>query len=348
MKRMIGVGLLGSGFIGDCYADSLRDVKNAELVACFSRNAQRSAEFAQKWGPGVTAHPTMDALAADPRVEIVVIGLPNEAHLEATHIAVRHGKAVICTKPLARTEREAAEMLKIVVDAGVWHGYAESAVFSPKIAKAYEMLKAGGIGKLLTMRAREGHSGPHAPHFWNAETAGGGALLDMGCHTIKSARHFFGKDNPIVEVLAWGATLKHADKTTGEDACIALLKFAGGELASLKSSWIEKGGMELRHELVGSEGRIVTDSSVGPVWGFVSRPVGYIVEKADSETGWIHPVPEETRAYGFSQQMRHFVDCFAAGQTPMETFEDGVIVNRVIDACYRSMKTKQWERVAPN
>jgi predicted dehydrogenase len=230
----------------------------------------------------------------------------------------------------------------------VWHGYAESAVFSPKIAKAYEMLKAGGIGKLLTMRAREGHSGPHAPHFWNAETAGGGALLDMGCHTIESARHFFGKDNPIVEVLAWGATLKHTDKTSGEDACIALLKFAGGELASLESSWIEKGGMQLRHELVGSEGRIVTDSSVGPVWGFVSHSVGYIVEKADSETGWIHPVPEETRAYGFSQQMRHFVDCFAAGQTPMETFADGVIVNRVIDACYRSMKTKQWEKVATN
>ena len=108
------------------------------------------------------------------------------------------------------------------------------------------------------------------------------------------------------------------------------------------------GGMELRHELVGSEGRIVTDSSVGPVWGFVSHSVGYIVEKADSETGWIHPVPEETRAYGLSQQMRHFVDRFAAGRRPMETFEDGVIVNRVIDACYRSMKTKQWEKVAPN
>ena len=48
---MIGVGLLGSGFIGDCYADSLSDVKNAELVACFSRNAQRSAEFAQSGDP---------------------------------------------------------------------------------------------------------------------------------------------------------------------------------------------------------------------------------------------------------------------------------------------------------
>ena len=182
----------------------------------------------------MTAHPTMDALAADPRVEIVVIGLPNEAHLEATGIAASHGKAVICTKPLARTEREAAQMLKIVVDAGVWHGYAESAVFSPKIAKAYEMLKAGGIGKLLTMRAREGHSGPHAPisgtprrpeaarcSTWDATPSNRPAI--SSARITRSSRS-----------SAWGATLKHADKTSGEDACIALLKFAGGELASLE------------------------------------------------------------------------------------------------------------------
>ena len=79
---MIGVGLLGSGFIGDCYADSLLDVRNAELVACFSRSAARSNAFAAKWGPGIADHPTMDALCADPRVDIVVIAMPNEAHLK--------------------------------------------------------------------------------------------------------------------------------------------------------------------------------------------------------------------------------------------------------------------------
>ncbi|HEV2515739.1 MAG TPA: Gfo/Idh/MocA family oxidoreductase [Devosia sp.] len=341
---MIGVGLLGSGFIAESYADALLDVRNAELVACYSRNPARSDAFAKKWK--VTAHATMDALCADPAVEIVIIALPNEIHLTAVEIAARHKKAIICTKPLARTEAEAQQILDIANAAGVWHGYAESSVFSPNVAKAYEMVKAGGIGDLLTMRAREGHSGPHAPHFWDAETAGGGALLDMGCHTVESARHFFGKDNKVTEVMAWGSTMAHKDKTTGEDAAIALLKFEGGQLATIESSWIERGGMQLRHELVGSAGRIVTDSSVGPVWGFIENPVGYTVEKADAETGWVYPVPEETRAYGFSQQMRHFIDHFAAGTTPSETFEDGVVVNRIIDACYRSMKTGQWEKVA--
>jgi predicted dehydrogenase len=341
---VIGVGILGSGFIADSYADSLLDVREAELVANYSRDAERAAEFAVRWSSPV-CYTDMVEFCDDPAIDLVVIALPNEAHVEAVRIAAEAAKGVICTKPLARNGAEAAEILRIVREAGVWNGYAESSVFSPNIQKAHEMAQAGGIGELLTMRAREAHSGPHAAHFWDAETAGGGALLDMGCHTVESARHFFGKENTVVEAFAWGATLRHADKTTGEDTAVALLKFAGGQLAIIESSWAEQGGMQLRHEFSGTAGRLVTDTSVSPVWGFITTPVGYLVEKADIDTGWVHPVPEETRAYGFSQQMRHFVQCFAAGETPLETFEDGWTVNCILDACYRAMRSGTWEKV---
>jgi predicted dehydrogenase len=346
---VVGVGLLGSGFIGDTYADALQDVRNATLVANYSRDGARANAFAQKWaeksGPIPAQYDDMARLCADPAVDLVVIALPNEVHVEAVRAAAHAGKGVVCTKPLARTGAEAAEIVQIAQDAGVWHGYAESSVFSPNIAKAHQMVAAGAIGDVLTMRAREAHSGPHAAHFWDAETAGGGALLDMGCHTVESARHFFGKDNLITEVFAWGATLAHGDKTTGEDTAVALLKFSGGQLATIESSWIEKGGMQLRHEIVGSAGRIVTDTSNTPVWGFIENPAGYLVEKADADTGWVYPVPEEARAYGFSQEMRHFVDCFERGVAPMETFDDGLVVNRILDACYASMSSGAWERV---
>jgi predicted dehydrogenase len=342
---VIGVGLLGSGFIGATYADALGDVRDAALVAHFSRSPERAAAFAAAWAPEATTHRSMADLCADPAVDLVVVALPNEVHLEAVRLAAAAGKGVVCTKPLARTGPEAAEILRVVTEHGVWHGYAESSVFSPNVVKAHEIAAAGGIGDVLWMRAREGHSGPHAPHFWDAETAGGGALLDMGCHTVESARHFFGRDNAIAEVFAWGATTVHGDKTTGEDLAIALLKFAGGQVAAIESSWVEKGGMQLRHEIVGSAGRLVTDTASTSVWGFVEKPVGYLVEKADADTGWVYPVPEETRAYGFSQEMRHFVERFAAGEPPLETFHDGWVVNCVIDACYRSMRSGRWEPV---
>jgi predicted dehydrogenase len=341
---VIRVGILGSGFISDSYADSLLDVRTAVLAGNYSRSAERAAEFAERWSSPF--HTTsMEELCARDDIDVVVIALPNEVHVEAVRVAAAAGKGIICTKPLARTAAEAQQILDIVTEAGVWHGYAESSVFSPNIQKAHEMAEAGGIGELLTMRAREAHSGPHAPHFWDAETAGGGALLDMGCHTVESARHFFGKDNHVTEVFAWGSTMVHTDKTTGEDTAIALLKFEKGQMAIIESAWVEKGGMQLRHEFVGTAGRLVTDTSVTPVWGFIENPVGYLVEKADAATGWVYPVPEETRAYGFSQQMRHFIEHFEAGTAPTETFDDGLIVNIILDACYRAMKSGTWEKV---
>ena len=256
---MTGVGMLGAGFIAEGYVEALEDVRHAELVAVFSRDQDRAVRLAGRWSPNAATFGTMAALCANPRVDIVIIALPNEVHLDAVRAAAEAGKAVICTKPLARTANEAAEILRIVRDAGVWHGYAESSVFSPNVAKAHQIVAAGSIGRLTTMRAREAHSGPHAPHFWDAETAGGGAFLDMGCHTVESAREFFGKDDRVTEVLAWGATLVHGDKTSGEDTAIALLQFASGRLATLEASWAEKGGMQLRHEFVGDAGRLVTD-----------------------------------------------------------------------------------------
>ena len=73
-------------------------------------------------------------------------------------------------------------------------GYAETEVFSPAVMKAKAFIETGGIGKILSIRSREAHFGPHSPWFWDPELSGGGALLDMGCHCVEAARYFIGKD----------------------------------------------------------------------------------------------------------------------------------------------------------
>jgi len=340
----VRVGVLGSGFVADFYLDGMRDVRNGEVVANYSRSAERAAEFGAKHGIA-RQYTTMEELCADDGVDLVVVALPNHLHVEAIRIAAAAGKAIVCTKPLARTGAEAAEILRLVTEAGVMHGYAETEVFSPSVMKAEQMIRAGAIGDVLTVRAREAHSGPHAEHFWNADLAGGGALLDMGCHTIEAARYFFGKDVAVTEAFAWGATMSHADKTTAEDNAIAMVKFANGGMSISEASWSAKGGMELRNEVTGSGGRLITDTTSTPIFGFIENPAGYLMEKANADTGWVYPIPEEARVYGYSEEMRHFVDCFATGRTPRETFVDGYIVNCTLDACYRSMRSGRWERI---
>ena len=71
-----------------------------------------------------------------------------------------------------------------------------------------------------------------------------------------------------------------------------------------------------------------------------------MVEKAETETGWVIPCPDEARVYGYTEEMRHFVDCVREGRPPRWDFEDGWVVNVVLDAAYRSMKSKRWEEIA--
>ncbi|MDQ6669601.1 MAG: gfo/Idh/MocA family oxidoreductase, partial [Chloroflexota bacterium] len=112
-------------------------------------------------------------------------------------------------------------------------------------------------------------------------------------------------------------------------------------------SWAALGGMDLRNEVYGDRGAGFTDVTRGtPVRAFTLGAAGYLMEKADAETGWVFPVPDEARVYGYHEEMRHFVECVASGQRPRETFADGYVVNSAIDACYRSMTSKRWEPVA--
>jgi predicted dehydrogenase len=72
---------------------------------------------------------------------------------------------------------------------------------------------------------------------------------------------------------------------------------------------------------------------------------GYVVEKAEAETGWVIPCVDEARVYGYHEEMRHFVECVQTNTMPRENFEDGYITNRIVDAAYKSIASGHWEPV---
>ena len=343
MTGEVRIGMLGSGFIGAFHTLGLRYVPDVRLAANYGAGAARRDAFAARFGSRPVD--SIEALCADPEVDLVVVSLPNHLHLEAVRAAAAHGKAVACTKPLGRNAIEAGEMLHLVRDAGVFNAYLENVVFSAETVRMREMIEAGAVGRPITFRAREGHSGPHAPHFWEAELTGGGALLDMGSHGAEAARYLFGKDVPIRDVFAWGATLVHGDRTRGEDNAVMLVRFEDDRVATMDVSWSSKGGLENRFEVYGDGGRIVQDITSTMLRAFIERPAGYLGEKVDADTGWVFPVPDETYTHGHDAMMRHVVEAFRTGTTPRETFHDGFVVNTIIDAAYRSMRDGRWEPV---
>ncbi|MFN0166496.1 MAG: Gfo/Idh/MocA family protein [Bryobacteraceae bacterium] len=341
----VRIAMIGSGFVAEFYMQGLADVRGQEVVANYSRDPKRARDFALRW---TIPEPVTDLgqIIAREDIDLYIIALPNEEHLTVSLELSNAKKHQVCTKPLARNRQEAKAMWKAADRSGRMHGYAETEVFSPCVVKAREAIENGGIGKVLWVRSRESHSGPHSPHFWDVAKTGGGAMNDLACHCIEAARYFFGKENPIVEVMAWGATLVHHKKTKGEDNALLVLKFESGGIGHCELSWTTKGGLDLRNEIHGSEGSIFTDVTRGtPIAAFTSKAAGYIVEKADLDFGWIRPLPEEAFAYGYQAEMRHFVECVQTGQLPRESYEDGYIVNTILDAGYQSMRSRRWVRV---
>jgi predicted dehydrogenase len=336
------IGILGCGFVSNFYLQGLQDVGGWEIPAVASPSLDRARRFAQQWN---IAEATADADAVICRkdLDLIIIGVPNHLHKDLAIRCARAGKHVVCTKPLGRNRQEAREMLDAVEAAGVLHGYAETEVFSPAVMKAQQFIKQGGIGKVLTIRSREAHGGPHADWFWKKELSGGGALLDMGCHTIEAARYFLGKDNPVIEVVAWTDRLFHHARTDAEDNAVLLMRFEGGQLAQAELSWTARGGLDLRNEVHGTEGAIFTDvTRETPLKVFTRTGAGYSVEKAEADTGWLFPPVEEAWTYGYREEMRHFIDCVTRRQLPRETFADGYAVNCILDAAYRSADAKRW------
>ncbi len=342
---MVRIGFLGSGFVATFYQQGLRDVPGQQVVMNYSRSEERGQAFADEWDiPRSTTE--MREVIENDEVDLVLIALPNHLHREAALLCAEAGKDMVCTKPLARHADEAKDMLDAVREAGVMNGYAETEVFAPAVMQTRSMIEDGSIGRVLSVRSRESHIGPHSPHFWDPELTGGGALNDMGCHCISAALYFLEGQAKPVECLAWGERLYHHDKTEAEDNAVLLLRFDGGEMSITETSWTAHGGLDLRNEVYGTEGVAFTDVTRGtPLRAFTLAGAGYTVEKAESDTGWLYPCVDEARVYGYHEEMRHFVECKENGLTPRQTFEDGYLVNVILDTAYKSMESKKWEPI---
>ena len=343
--KIVNIAVLGSGFVAEFYMQGLANVNGQQVLVNYSRSQERAKGFAGRWNIPESST-DLKKIIGRTDLDLYLIALPNEEHLPVALALAKARRNQVCPKPLARNSREAKAMLDAARRAGILHGYAETEVFAPAVVKAREMIERGGIGRVLWVRSRESHSGPHSAHFWDITKTGGGAMHDLGCHCIETARYFFGKEDPVVEVMAWGDTLVHRKKTRGEDNALMVLRFSNGGIGHCELSWSTLGGLELRNEIHGTEGSLFTDvTRQTPIAAFTTKPAGYLVEKADIDVGWTKPLPEEAFAYGYQAEMKHFVECAREGKTSRETYEDGFVVNRILDAGYQSMRSRKWVRL---
>ena len=202
MKKSIGIGFVGGGFITRFHIQSLIGVRNCEVLGVMSRtksSAEESAALARTIGVGeAKVFETVSDMVADPNIDAIWICAPNFTRIEIMEeivdsIEIGKGEliGVTCEKPLGRNVKEAKKVLELTQRVGLLDGYLENQVFAPSVTRGKEIIWSRGAkatGRPYLARAAEEHSGPHMPWFWEGELQGGGVLNDMMCHSVEEAR----------------------------------------------------------------------------------------------------------------------------------------------------------------
>jgi len=393
-RKTLGVGVVGAGFIGHFHARAWQGVRDGDIVAVASRgieSASALAEEVERSGVGhdVSAYDDVSRLAQDPRVEAVWVLSPNHTRLDVVRAICREVtagrsaiRAIAIEKPLGRTVDEAREVLRLVQDAGLLHGYLENQVYAPGIRRSHELVWARGAsaaGSPYLARCAEEHSGPHNTWFWNAATEGGGVLSDMMCHSVEAGRYLLTPPGtspsdwltPIavhatIASLKWGrpeyaARLQDAypgvvdyTKTPSEDYAHAIFEFRNGDgepvVVEATTSWSFVGaGLRLSFELLGPEYSMASNTLDPDTTIFLSRRPQQaegedMLEKQNAEQGLMPIVADEAATYGYTAENALLTRQFLAGQQPAESLENGVEVVELLMAAYLSAQT--GERIA--
>jgi predicted dehydrogenase len=199
-------GLLGAGQISRTQVGVLGAADGAEMFAVAARDLDRARSLGAP-----RAYGSYEELLADPDVDAVYVGLPNDAHLHWTREALRAGKAVLCEKPLALTVAEVDEMIGAAEATGGLLVEASWYRWHPRTQQAERMVRSGAIGEVTSASAGFSFAGVPADNFRLDPAKGGGALYDLGCYAVSGVLLTIGQGLPA-EVTA-----KTANSDTGVD-----------------------------------------------------------------------------------------------------------------------------------
>ena len=227
MAGKIKWGILSTGHIAEKFAEDLKFLPDAELVAVGSRNAKTARSFADKYKiPKIYA--SYEALAHDPDIHVIYIATPHAFHAENSILCMKAGKAVLCEKAFAINAAEAKEMIRVAREEKVFLMEAMVTRHFPVTHQILKWIKEGKIGEVRMVQATRCARGKfdNFTRHLNPEL-GGGSLLDVGVYVISFASMIYGK-SPVKSV-GYG----YVGSSGSDEQGAALLEFEKGALAIL-------------------------------------------------------------------------------------------------------------------
>ena len=330
----VRIGVLGTGvIIRDFHMLTLQNNSKAEVVAAGNLHAESLERLARRFNIPRT-YTDLQEMAAAPDIDAVVIGLPNYLHAPVTIQMLEAGKHVLCEKPMAMTVAEGEQMIAAAQRTGRQLMIAHMWRFDREILWLRDLVASGQLGKVFKVKSHAIwlYEGP-PPQSWFAQRkwAGGGALADMGIHSLDTLRFVLGGARPT-RVYANVGT--HFENIELEDTATVVVEFEGGIVGLVEAGWyhLYADGLEGYTQVYGTKGyaRALPSelhSHVQGVWSVTYPKMPKRQQQCDMPM--------------YQAQMDHFIDCVLNDREPTPGGIDGLWAMRALEAAYRSSETGQ-------
>jgi len=333
---VVRFGIVGPGKVAELHAIALARIPAARLVAVTGRGPDRTEMFGRRHGARVD--PGLPAMLERGGLDAVIVCTPHPLHPEQAIAAARAGLHVIVEKPMALDSDDCDRMLAAAREAGVLLSIVSQRRWYEPVRRVKGAIDEGRIGEpgLATVQVL-GWRGPdyYAMDAWRGtvEGEGGGVLVNQAVHQIDLICWFLG---PAVEIDGWVANVNHPEIEV-EDSAVAIVRFAGGALATIMASNSQRPGLYARIHVHGTNGASVgveTDGGSVFVAGLslpsVSRnDLWTIAGEEERLAGWLDAdraalASVDIASHYHEQQLRDVVAAIQDGRPPAVTGEDGL------------------------
>jgi len=338
----LGFGIIGCGMIAKFHARAIADTRGAKLVACFDSFPAAADRLAAE--TGCKAYHDLDAMLADPAVNVVTIGTPSGAHMEPAIAAAKAGKHVIVEKPLEITLARCDKIIEACRKAKV----KLSAIFPSRFHDSSRMIRRaldeGRFGRLTMGDAYVKWFRPQSYYdsgAWRGtwKLDGGGALMNQAIHSVDLLSWFMG---PAVEIRAQTGLLAH-ERIAVEDTAVATIRYANGALGVIEASTAAYPGYLKRIEIHGSTGSAVMEEEDLVKWDFAKKGKrdAEVLEQMSQKksTGGGASDPAAIGHHGHTLQFRDVVEAIKKDRDPAIDGPQGRRSVEIILAIYKAAET---------
>jgi len=307
-------GIIGLGKIARKFAEALKVIPTARLVAVASRTGNNAELFAAEFEVG-RYYDNYEDLILDKEVDIVYIATPHPSHASLAKACLKFGKPVLCEKPFAMNYRQAKEVYELAQESGTFIMEALWTRFIPSMKRVIEIVKKEEIGHLVSVQADFGFKAPYDPNgrLFNRDL-GGGALLDVGIYPVFLCVALMGEPTTIKASAVIGPT-------GVDEQCAIIFGYDTGVLASLTCSVVSNNTQEA--SINGSKSRIQINQ---PFWGQTTINI---------LTDWKPRglVKFEYPSNGLNYQVEEVHKCLDEGKTESEVWShhDSLTVLKTLD-----------------